>query len=1033
MSKPRMIFTVPEDMSGAPPFMFQGVTTRVFPLKAHFNQLSLFCSNYLNLAPDVAVFRPALPMVFLGMINYGKMEPEAFSAGWVAQNEVFFGIPLEWYRVENGRLIFHDWAVVCPFIFVDSDASLLTGREVFGWPKVKAWLDPRIHTWTHHPRSRRTLLTLSTQVFPKIYAGQRQAPRVLVEIEQEPMVSPLSLPQRENPLLSSLKDLQSLAFSFADMTSEYLGGFLRLPQEMRTLATGPSDDLVARIKRLMAMVTPGSTLHTINLKQMRDSEQPEMACYQSVNATQMRVRNIHGGGILGDIQVLLGDLSGGYRVRIHEYDAQPIVDSLGLECFERREEGDSPVSVFRPTLPFWIDLDLEYGLGENLFSSAKTDPGWPASGTTKGSQAKTNAEAKTNTGAKTASARPISRPPSLPTAPRDSRYKTARGGATEALIAPFSFPNATVFVFPMLADTRKLQLYCTDLNNQFNQIEGRHQRLRIKPFSYVPHLGTQRFSYVYMTVTNFGEMSAPKNDVGWWADREVAFFVPVRVFLDDELVTQGMLVPYVFMDNGLAVISSREVNGWPTGFADIRAPEDLLMSADGPTTDRLLLRLDTEVTPALHMRQKFENKTLLEILEGDVALSRRDEDKNELNQWSDRLLADLDAKTIAWRRYNYLAHEDDVGQALFVPPSLFASGHLAFNVLAFKQMKELDDMMGACFQAFTSTPRRIQRVHEVREIDEQIHIRIHRYPTHPIVDRLGLFVKTTEVGKNPQPGRSWSGATVANIEPIRPFWMRLAWEAEVPRDLLWRADSQVWQGADRLSEESEKFQDESLYGRFVQRASKDSYLPLSQLLIETALWDYEQRGKDSVWHQYWSWDFNLDSLSGIALSEDRIYEDFPPFWVRRDSLSKKSLAAFFAKVPEAFLNEDRIPEEFLDEDRIHSRDIYQKDLTGLPRVIVRYYTEALPEPLRSVVGEILDEISQQGLAPEHVIQRLRTISSSADEERLLKYFMQEVDIREMRVFLEYFVIHLYARMNQMSEEDALDESIELDDTFDGLD
>ena len=35
------------------------------------------------------------------------------------------------------------------------------------------------------------------------------------------------------------------------------------------------------------------------MKQMRDSEQPELACYQSVNSTRMKVINVHGGGTTG--------------------------------------------------------------------------------------------------------------------------------------------------------------------------------------------------------------------------------------------------------------------------------------------------------------------------------------------------------------------------------------------------------------------------------------------------------------------------------------------------------------------------------------------------------------------------------------------------------------------------------------------------------------------------------------------------------------------------------------------------------------
>src|SRR5260221_10070705 len=143
--KPRYIDPCGDPRKGAlpvrPPFLMNGVTSRVFPLKANMARLTQFCDQYVNMdiPQDVVHFRPAVPYVYLMVLDYGSMSPasvQAQNVGWVAQHEVAFAVPLERWREEKGKLVFKGWACVCPFIFVDDEMSLTTGREVYGWPKV---------------------------------------------------------------------------------------------------------------------------------------------------------------------------------------------------------------------------------------------------------------------------------------------------------------------------------------------------------------------------------------------------------------------------------------------------------------------------------------------------------------------------------------------------------------------------------------------------------------------------------------------------------------------------------------------------------------------------------------------------------------------------------------------------------------------------------------------------------------------------------------------------------------------------------
>lgn len=177
-----------------PPFCFDGVTSRVFPLRAYDHALQRLCDTYLNLFPEQVYFRPSAPYVLLTLLNYGRMSYSTETAahyGWVSQNEVYFGVPLDWGRLENGRWTPLGSGVVTPFIFVDQPWSIEVGREVYGWPKEPAEFQREVNTWTSSsPADRENLLTLATQTFLTPYASEAPSAVPLVEIDR---AAPLSI------------------------------------------------------------------------------------------------------------------------------------------------------------------------------------------------------------------------------------------------------------------------------------------------------------------------------------------------------------------------------------------------------------------------------------------------------------------------------------------------------------------------------------------------------------------------------------------------------------------------------------------------------------------------------------------------------------------------------------------------------------------------------------------------------------------------------------------------------------------------
>ncbi len=350
------------------PTDFQGVVMRVFPLAAREDSLQRLCRRLLNLGPrEVAEFRPALPYVFLLLVHYGRMRPGASNLGWVAQNEVAFALPLEWRRLRGGRMVFHDWAVTTPFIWVDSPLSVATGREVYGWPKRRVRFADEESPWLSSPRGRQRLVKV-TEAWPaERQADESRESRVFLEIDQHPPPALLELGVHPPALwgpLAAIPEALSGSLSAARAGAGLAG---------RLWSQGPAAAVDGRlrsvIETMIESLSPGPPdlgADAVNLKQFRDAARPSHICYQALIAARMSIRKYNAGGLLGESQLLAGDPAAGFRIRIHRRPGLPIIEKLGLEVAEEHQGEDVPVATLKPIFPFWLDLEIRYDLGRRL-------------------------------------------------------------------------------------------------------------------------------------------------------------------------------------------------------------------------------------------------------------------------------------------------------------------------------------------------------------------------------------------------------------------------------------------------------------------------------------------------------------------------------------------------------------------------------------------------------------------------------------------------------------------------------------------
>lgn len=791
-----------------PPFQFTGVTARVFPLKANMARLASFCDAYVNMdiPPEIVHYRPALPYVYLMVLDYGSMSSASMHAqnvGWVAQHEVAFTVPLERWRKVKGKLVFQDWACVSPFIFVDDEMSLTTGREVYGWPKVAGTVDASVSLWASHPQAGSRVFSFSTQVFPHVYAGKSEEPRVLLTIDADPALSYARFPVDAgnawspwNALAQATRSSLSLMGQAADLvwalpvrgfrTDRSLGALKAMGTRAAGYLARLGPPLLAERLGLPALGSsgaPGLSFDNITVKQFRDAQEPDRACYKALVRSRMGVERINRSGLLGDANLLRGDTSGGYTLRVHRYGSQPIIQSLGIEVTRSEELGDgTAVSVLKPVFPFWNDVDLYYGAGELVCSRIYThgapgSNGWvdaqPPADTAPPAAAAAQLPADTATPPEPEHAGAAPAGPALECA---GDYNTALGAATQPVAGPFDFPDVTLQVYPLLADRVQLDAFVERYLNE---------PLRDAGVDFET-MG----SYAYLLVSSIGDqvgtMWSSANNVGWWAEREVSFCVPVRWYRTDaasgqrELISTGLVAPFVYASSGRAVITDREVNGRPSVKATIESPQDVWLDASGPVNPRQYLRLATEVFPALGLGQQAEERTLLRIDGADVL--RYDDSVGWRlvgERWGQQLVGELVRK--------HQLHEDqaaEVAAARALALELLAHG-APINSLVLKQYRAGDDVGKACYQALVRTQRSIQRIYDMREIEERVHVRLHRYPGHPIAQTLGLQVKSVD---------STGGEVVQNLQPLHPFWMRISVREELGEVVAVRRHDGGWEG-----------------------------------------------------------------------------------------------------------------------------------------------------------------------------------------------------------------------------------------------
>ena len=572
-----------------PPYDFLGVTLRAFPLQADLRRLDGFCDRYLNRMPrEIAFFRPALPTVFLVLLDYGKMVSEARDVGWVSQRETGFIVPLLWMREEQGEDVFVDWAAVAPYIWVDQPMSIATGREVYGWPKERGWFIPGTDAWTDVAGTEPFRFRLDTKVHPRLPPMPGSGIRTLFTVREDPPPELFAWPPNPGSIWNPFRTASNLVKSSETLVNGMVGlwaSLVRTNLETNGGAWGPSARLGAEMLGALwpfadATQLPNPRFNTINLKQFRDAVDPHNLCFQALTNARMVALRYGRTELLGTPALTGGDPSGGFHIEIDGYSTYPVVERLGLLTHTAPR---SDRHHLRPLFPMEVEMDLRYEQGQVVCWRSEHH-GW--------------------------SDTERLGPPAREPAP----YNVTLGKHEAPLPGPFAFPRVTWRVMPLAADPKRLQKLTDALINEPLERSRSGAPFRA-PFPWVLLAAVD-----YCNVEEDGGTTVPN----CWCDRELAFWVPLERKKKDGGSEIWFTVPSLFANDEVAVITLRELLGLPAVQGTLTSPPNPWMSPR-PAGDEPLLRLHTEVVTSVESEGPQSVQVVLEIVkeEGEARSAAR--------------------------------------------------------------------------------------------------------------------------------------------------------------------------------------------------------------------------------------------------------------------------------------------------------------------------------------------------------------------------------------------------------------------------
>lgn len=294
------------------PVEISGATMYCFALKASKANVQNLIDNTLN-----AVAPGEFEYAFLGsyallVYCYAK-RGTAPSVGWEEDREVAIFLPV----IQKAPTTTIPKMLVWPaYVFIESGIGMPTGREVLGYNKSLGTI--KVPT----TRDDSADFSIKTTIFKKLNAQFEGLDLTLIRTAKT----------QRGPV-GTLRPTWKTTSHLFEALGEELGPW-----------TIDSDSIN------LGDLTVGIPVPIINLKQFRDIQNTEMACYQAL-AESENVSRIHGGG----------RLKGQFRTTITACESHQIITDLGLDV----DTGGQCEVPFA----FWVKLDFTIQPGSAVWTA----------------------------------------------------------------------------------------------------------------------------------------------------------------------------------------------------------------------------------------------------------------------------------------------------------------------------------------------------------------------------------------------------------------------------------------------------------------------------------------------------------------------------------------------------------------------------------------------------------------------------------------------------------------------------------------
>ena len=652
-----------------------------FPLRADMARLRRFIDSYLNFiddrTPPPFYFQPMAPYVLFELMHYPYLAVTTRNLVAYPQHEIAFTIPLECYAIEDGTMVFKQYALCSPFIYVDQEMSIVSGRDIFGLPKI-ALSFPDVHP-QDDPRTSSQLALLKLRIATP--RGDRYIP--FIEVFRDP---PRFVSMRDAPrdLLKAFPDamsgyLTSVANTWETMTRSPFAGYdpvadtqsmmgrsrASVESFLSGLPVFPFFHPAREIGRSTADILLGPLYSDIiSLKQERDAEKRDCVSFQSIVRSTMYLDRLNDLGSLSSPGA--NDSHGGITIKLHKIATQPVIETLGLEVVdepiitERKPQQEAQPTTLKPDYPYWLNVDLTYGLGTNLYWRGR-DTVWS----------------------------PSLEPGSAAASP--NRYLTFGGGASQEDPSHLISPRARFFILtlPLADGGKQMESMCRDYleNDRYAFRLYRGQDRNLAPFVWM----------IIRNLVNTGEGKGPD------LERMVEFCALVEWFEKrndnsaGEVLGVALLPTFVFSDCQSAVFTESELLGRPTVLADIDHSTADWTSPDVEWKMDNVLRVRTLVSTGLYSGGVPENRELVRIT----------------------------------------ARPD---LAALPPEECPPSSVLEIPWISLKQVVDCRTPEGADYQALVMQVVDIQRPADLDVPSAPFSVRIYKYDSVPLVEKMGLLV-----------------------------------------------------------------------------------------------------------------------------------------------------------------------------------------------------------------------------------------------------------------------------------------------------